>query len=147
MHGHSANHEPPQEAQVPVDVTLERDIGEVEQAVDAYLQNPIEALRRALLGVLEKLDVQIALADAYQERTSVYTRFGSTGNSPVLGETRNNPVAQEVGSLDLQAQMMLVKAAKTEVTDPSPAALEALRTARNAVTRPEPKEEPVDGLQ
>jgi len=145
MIGHGANHEPADEAQVPVDVILERLIGEVEQAVDAYLQNPTKAPRRELLVALEKLDDQIGLADAYQDRTSVYTRLGSAGNLPVLGETSNNPIAQEVGSLDLQAQMALVKAAKTEVTVPSATTLEALRTARKAAAPPEPKEEPADG--
>jgi hypothetical protein len=49
MLGGQAKGQPDPQQEVGVDLILEQDISAVEQAVDIYLQNPNESLRRDLL--------------------------------------------------------------------------------------------------
>jgi len=117
------------ESEVDVDLILERDISAAEQAVDAYLLNPNESLRRDLMTVLEQLDSQLAEGDAYHARL----RFPFGSVSSVVGATGDNSVAEELPASQFQAQVTLVKAAKNAVTRLTPDTLADLRAASEAL--------------
>jgi hypothetical protein len=136
MFGRRAKEQPDHERPVEVDVdhTLEQDVSGVEQAVDAYLQNPNESLRKDLLTELEKLDNQCALGDDYHARV----RIGRVGSS-VVGATTTNSMGEEVPATELQAQVALVKAAKRTVTRLTPDTLADLRAANEALAKRRPK--------
>lgn len=132
MFGRRAEGQPDQEqdVEVDVDVTLEQDISTVEQAVDSYLQNPNEILRKDLLAVLEELDDQLAQGDAYHAGV----RIGTLGSS-VVGATSVSSMGEELPATEFQAQVALVKAAKNAVTRLTPDTLADLQTANNALAK------------
>jgi hypothetical protein len=68
MFGRRAKGQPDQEEEVDVDLDLEADISAVERAVENYLQNPNEGIRKELLAALEELDAQLAQGDDYRGR-------------------------------------------------------------------------------
>ena len=73
-------------------------------------------------------------SDAYHSTlTAQTTSYGMTSMYWVFGETSRHPVVDQVLGPTLQAQVTLVKAAKDLVRTPTPAVLEALRTARAAL--------------
>ena len=110
MFGRRAKRQPAQEEGVEVDVTLEQDISTVVQAVDNYLQNPNESLRRDLLSALEELDAQLAEGDAYHARLRIVAP-----ESAVIGAVSNSSVGEEMPATEFQSQVALVKAAKRAV--------------------------------
>jgi hypothetical protein len=125
-----AKEQPDHEEEVDVDVTLERDISLVEQAVDSYLKNPNESLRKDLLAVLEELDDQIAQGDDYHGRLEF--PFAAPV-STVVGATNPSSVGEQMPSAEFQAQVTLVKAAKNAVTRLTPDSLGELRAASEAL--------------
>ena len=121
-------HDHDQHVEVDVDLILEQDISAVEQSVDNYLQNPNDSLRKDLLTALEELDDQIAQGDAYHAQV----RIGTLGSS-VVGATSVNSMNEELPSTEFQAQVALVKAAKSAVTRLTPDTLADLRAASYAL--------------
>ena len=117
MFGRRAKGQPDHEQEVDVDVTLERDISLVEQAVESYLQNPNESLRKDLLVALEELDDQIAQGDDYHGQ--LVFPFAAPV-SAVVGATSPSSVGEQMPSDKFQAQVALVKAAKNAVTRLTP---------------------------
>jgi hypothetical protein len=123
-----------EDEEVSVDATLESDLVSVEQWIDAYLKDPSVALRKKLLDVLKRLDDQIDRSDAYQNSVIGSAAFGYSSKGSVIGETSNASSAEDISESLLRAQTILVKAAKREVTTPTPETLADLRTARNALS-------------
>jgi hypothetical protein len=115
-----------------VDVTLEDDLHTVQQGIDAYLQNPTAAVRKQLLTVLERLDDQIDRSDAYEGSIRGSAAFGYSSKGSVIGETSSASAAEQIPGPVLQAQTVLIKAAKEEVTVPTPETLAQLRAANDA---------------
>ena len=115
--------------ELEVDDTLEGDIGAVVRAVDAYLAAPADDRRHELLTALEQLDDQLEAGDAFSGR---WLR-GVLPDPDVVGETSTHPIADDVQQGEFHAQVVLVKAAKHEVTAPTPETLAALRDARVAL--------------
>jgi hypothetical protein len=129
MFGHHDKDRPEGGQELAVDAHLEQDVGAVEQAIGAYLQDPADGPRRQLLGVLEQLDDQVAQGDAYDASGARFPVFGGAPRGTALGETGPYPIVEEVPGAEFEAQVALVKAAKNEVTAPSPGTLGALRSA------------------
>jgi len=134
----SGHHEQPtgEGEGVPVDATLEGDLAAVEQSVAAYLKDPSVTLRHELLAVLERLDQQIDLSDAYESGVIGSGALGFSSKGSVIGETSNVSPAEIVPESLLRAQTALVKAAKREVTAPTPGTLAGLRAAHQALVHP-----------
>ena len=122
------------EEEVAVDATLELDLGTVEESIEAYLQGPSDERRTALLAVLERLDRHLDDSDAYESSTITSGALGYSDKGAVLGETRNASAAEEVPESVFQAQITLIKAAKREVSAPTPETLADLRTAHQALS-------------
>lgn len=121
------------EEDVAVDATLELDLGSVEEAIEAYLQDPSDERRKALLAVLERLDQHLHDSDAYESSTITSGALGYADKGAVLGETTNASAAEEVPESVFQAQIALIKAAKREVSGATPETLADLRTAHQAL--------------
>ncbi len=115
--------------ELTVEVAFEDDLLQVESSVVAYLERPDDEGRAVMLASLERLDDQIARSETFDASNSLAFRFGSAPRAAVIGETSENPVVEEVLPARFRAQVTLVRAAKDEVRDPSPRALEALRSA------------------
>lgn len=120
--------------QVAVDVTLEDDLDAVRQCIETYLRSPTAELRQQLLTVLERLDDQIDCSDAYEGSIGGSAAFGYSSKGSVIGETSSASPAEEIPGPVLQAQTVLIKAAKQEVRGPTPEALAQLRAANDAFT-------------
>jgi hypothetical protein len=118
---------------VAVDATLELVLGVVEEAVDAYLQDPSAPVRAQLLAALESLDQRIASSDAYESSTIGSAALGYSTKGAVIGETSGASAAEEIHGAELQAQTVLVKAAKDEVREPTAETLRRLRAARHTL--------------
>ena len=119
--------------EVAVDATLELSLGTVEEATDAYLQDPSSSLRTQLLAVLESLDQVIDSSDAYESSSIGSAAFGYSTKGTVIGETSSGSAAEEIPGAELRAQMVLIKAAKDDVRAPSSDTLSALRAASHAL--------------
>jgi hypothetical protein len=118
---------------VAVDATLEQDVRAVEASIDAYLGEPSLERRHQLLAVLQQLDQQIDLSDDYESGVTGSAAVGYASKGSVFGETSSASAAEEVPQAELVAQIALIKAAKREVTAPTPATLADLRAARQAL--------------
>jgi hypothetical protein len=118
---------------IAVDANLELALGAAEQAVDAYLRDPSPPLRTQLLAALESLDQRIDDSDAYEDSTIGSAAFGSSTKGSVIGETSSASAAEEIPGAELQAQTVLIKAAKEEVRAPTAETLRQLRAARRAL--------------
>jgi hypothetical protein len=112
-----------------VDVHLEWDVDAVRQAVIAFLQDPGDSSRQALIAALERLDSQIELGDAYSESVLDSSFFGQAPKGTILGETSSHSMAEEVPGVVLRAQIALVREAKSAIRGPNPGTLQDLRTA------------------
>jgi hypothetical protein len=132
MFGRRGKEKPDHEQGVDVDLALERDISRVEQAVDSYLGNPNESLRKDLIAELEELDDQLAEGDAYHARL----RFPIAGaESVVIGAKSASSVGEALPATEFQAQVTLVKAAKIAVSRLTPDTLADLQDASKALAR------------
>ena len=129
MFGRKKTHENDDNANIPVDATLEGDIQDVEQAIVEYLNGPTDGSRRSLLAVLERLDAQTARGDSFENSVIGSPGFGYSARDAVLGQTSIDPVVDQVRAGEMKAQVALVKAAKAEVRTPSPDTFAALKVA------------------
>ena len=127
------NHQSEGDREVTVDAILEADLSDAEDAIDAYLKDPSATRRQALLASLQLLDQQIELSDDYESRIAGSAAFGYASKGSVIGETSHASAAQEVPEAELVAQTVLIKAAKREVTAPTPETLVDLRAARQVL--------------
>lgn len=118
---------------VAVAAALEFDIGSVEESIEAYLKDPSVTLRKQLLVGLERLDQQIDNSDAYESSVIGSAAIGYSDKGSVIGETSGHSAAEEVPESVLRAQTALVKAAKREVTAPTPDTLADLTAAHHAL--------------
>jgi hypothetical protein len=131
--GHRNSHDhgrPDGDQPIAVDEGLEQAIDAVEAAVDAYLDTASSDRHDALVAALAHLDELVALGDGYTNRVAA-TRWGY-GVSPgasVLGARGSSPIAEDLPTRVLQAQVALVRCAKDAVTDGGAAASSALRNA------------------
>jgi hypothetical protein len=128
MTGHHPD-DPDPEQLVTVDVALEQDIGDAERAIEVYLHSPNDGSRHGLLLVLERLDRQIDLGDAYESTVVGSGALGYSTKGSVVGETSSTSAAEDIPGLELHLQTELIKAAKKEVTGPTSDTLAALRSA------------------
>jgi hypothetical protein len=131
MFGRS-EHQGDEDEEVAVDATLVSDLASVEQWIDVYLKDPSIDLRKKLLGALERLDDQIDLSDAYENSAIGSAAFGYSSKGSVIGETSSASAAEDIPESVLRAQTILIKAAKREVTAPTPETLADLRAASQA---------------
>jgi hypothetical protein len=120
--------------ELTVDATFEEDLLEIEASVVAYLERPDDDARAALVASLGRLDEQIERSEAFDTNRSGAFTFGSAPSLAIVGDATDNPIVEQVVAAEFQAQVTLVRAAKDEVRDPSPRALEALRSASAALT-------------
>jgi hypothetical protein len=127
---------------ISVDAVLEDDITQVEQSVAHYLDDPTDQSRQRLLAALQGLDAQTEQSDAYGESVIGSGALGYASKGEVLGETSIDSVVDEVSSAELTAQFELVKAAKGEVRDSTPATFAALQSARTALADARNQEPP-----
>jgi hypothetical protein len=105
----------------------------VEDAVESYLRDQSASSRQQLLTALSSLDQQIDRSDAYEGSVIGSGALGSSTKGSIIGETSSFSAAQEIPEAELRAQMGLVKAAKDEVTAPTPETLTELRAAREVL--------------
>ena len=133
MFGRRHPEQPAGGGELPVDYQLEQGIAVVEVALGTHLEHPGDDSRRDLLRALELLDQQIDQSDSYDANNIRSARYGTAPRSAVIGETRLSPLVQPVPSVEFQAQIALVKAAKREVTIPTPDTLSDLRAAAGAL--------------
>ena len=105
--------------EVAVDAALASDLAAVEVAVSAYLRDPSDDLRTQLLLDLEALDEQINQSDAYESSVVGSGALGFSSKGSVVGETSATSAAEEIPEVEFEAQTVLIRAAKQEVTTPS----------------------------
>ena len=134
--------QPGPDEEVAVDLTLEMDLDAVQQWIETYLQHPTAAMRNQLLSVLEQLDVQIDRSDAYEGSISGSAAFGYSPKGSVIGETSSASTAEQIPGPVLLAQTVLIKAAKREVTKPTPQTLSELWAANLALTNARSEDQP-----
>jgi hypothetical protein len=118
---------------VAVDATLEFDLGSVEESIASYLKDPSVTLRNQLLAGLERLDQQIDDSDAYESSVIGSGAIGYSDKGSVIGETSGHSAAEEVPESVLRAQTALIKAAKREVTAPTPDTFADLTAAQQGL--------------
>jgi hypothetical protein len=128
MFGHEG-----QRDEVAVDAALASNLEAVETSVASYVKDPSAHLRNQLLVALEALDEQINQSDAYESSVVGSGALGFSTKGSVVGETSASSAAEEIPEAELQAQTMLIRAAKLEVTTPSPDYLAALREAQQTL--------------
>ncbi len=127
-------HQTHENEDIAVDASLELDIETVEESIEAYLKNPSVDLRNQLLAVLERMDQQIASSDAYEASVIGSGAVGYSAKGSVFGETSSTSPAEEIPESVLRAQMLVIKAAKREVTAPTPDTLADLRATNQALS-------------
>jgi abortive infection bacteriophage resistance protein len=126
-------HQGDEDEEVAVDATLASNLASVEQSIDVYLKDPSVDLRTKLLDVLERLDAQIDRSDAYENSVIGSAALGYSSKGSVIGETSSVSAAENISESVLLAQTILIKAAKREVTTPTPETLADLRAASQAL--------------
>jgi abortive infection bacteriophage resistance protein len=126
-------HQGDEDEEVAVDATLASNLASVEQSIDVYLKDPSVDLRTKLLDVLERLDAQIDRSDAYENSVIGSAALGYSAKGSVIGETSSASAAENISESVLLAQTILIKAAKREVTTPTPETLADLRAASQAL--------------
>jgi hypothetical protein len=119
--------------EVAVDAALASDLVGVEEAVSAYLHDPADGLRNQLLLALEALDDQISQSDAYESSVVGSGALGFSSKGSVIGETSAASPAEEIPEAELQAQTVLIRAAKQEVTTPNSEHRAALEAAQRGL--------------
>ncbi len=120
-------------SELAVDATLESDLVDVEGLIKAYLKDPSVGPRKQLLAALEHLDQRIDASDQYEGSIARSGAWGYASKGSVIGETSDAPIVEEVPGGEFQAQTILIKAAKREVSTPSAASLAELRSADDAL--------------
>jgi hypothetical protein len=130
----SASNRPRDDRTVEVDEGLEARLVDVESAVVTYVVRITEASRYDLASVLSALDDDTSASDAFRSQlNAVAAMTGMVGlgasSLHVYGQTSRFPVVNKVPLPVFQAQVALVRAAKSEIRDPSPGTLDALESA------------------
>jgi hypothetical protein len=133
-------HQADEDEDVSVDATLELDLAAVEQSIERYLGDPSVDRRTELVALLERLDQQIDLGDAYESSALGSAAFGYSSKGSVIGEASSASPAEDVPESVLRAQMVLIRAAKREVTAPTPDTYAELRAANQALSAGRSKE-------
>jgi hypothetical protein len=133
MFGRHRHREATENTVTAVDVHLEWDVDAVQEAVITFLRDASDGGRQSLARALETLDNQINLSDAYAESILDASIFGQAPKGAVLGETSSHSMAEEVPGDVLRAQIALVRAAKAVVRDPTPSAIDELRTVSTSL--------------
>lgn len=110
---------------IEIDEGLESRLVDVESAVVTYLVRITETSRDDLATVLRALDADTSASDAFRSHlNAVATLTGMAGlgtsSIQVIGQTSRFPVVNRVPLPVFQAQVALVRAAKSEISDPSP---------------------------
>jgi hypothetical protein len=123
----------PADRAVPVDATLAQYLRTLESEVDLYLQHPTSEHRQALHEVLARLDAQTADSDAWIAGVTDTASWGVDAKGTVIGETGSFPIAEDVPSAELNAQIELAKAARQVVQNDDPQSVRALTQARAAL--------------
>jgi hypothetical protein len=123
----------PLDQEVQVDATLASLLRAVESEVDAYLQDQSPERLRALDAALADVDAQTAESDAWIAGVTNTASWGIDPKGTVIGETSNVPIAEDVPSAELNAQIELVKAAKLVVQGATPQTVGGLQAARAAL--------------
>ena len=123
----------PAERLVPVDATLAQYLQKLESEVDAYLQHQTSERRQALEEALARLDAQTADSDAWIAGVTNTASWGVDAKGTVIGETGDFPIAEDVPSAQLNAQIELAKAAKQAVQNDTPQTVRALTQAQAAL--------------
>jgi hypothetical protein len=123
----------PADRPVPVDATLAQYLRAVESEVDAYLQDRTSEHLQALTEALARLDTQTADSDAWIAGVTNTASWGVDAKGTVVGETGSFPIAEDVPSAELNAQIELAKAAKQVVQHDTPQTVGALTQARAAL--------------
>jgi len=119
--------------EIAVDISLASDLHAVEASVASYVKDPSAAARNQLLVALEALDERINQSDAYESSVAGSGALGFSSKGSVVGETSAASIAEEIPEAEWQAQTILIRAAKQEVTTPSPDHLAALSAAHQAL--------------
>jgi len=133
-------HQTDEDEKISVDATLELDLGAVEQSIEAYLNDPSEELRTQLLAVRERLDQHLDRSDAYERSVIGSGAIGYSSKGSVIGETSSFSPAEDIPASVLRAQTVLIKAAKQEVTAPTPDTFADLCTANQELSAERSKE-------
>ena len=123
----------PADRPVPVDATLAQYLRALESDVDAYLQHQTSEHLQALEEALARLDVQTADSDAWIAGVTNTASWGIDPKGTVIGETGSFPIAEDVSSVEFNAQIELAKAAKQVVQNDTPQTVGALTEARAAL--------------
>jgi hypothetical protein len=123
----------PADRAVPVDATLVQYLRALEGEVDAYLQHPTAEHLKALEEAIARLDAQTADSDAWIAGVTSTASWGVDAKGTVIGETGDFPIAEDVPSAELNAQIELAKAAKQVVQSDTPQTVRALTQARAAL--------------
>jgi hypothetical protein len=133
-------HQTDEGQEVCVDATLELDLGAVEHSIEAYLKDPSVEMRNELLAALERLDQQIDRSDAYESSVIGSAAIGYSSKGSVIGETSSASPAEDIPESVLRAQTVLIKAAKREVTAPTPDTFADLHAANQTLSAERSKE-------
>jgi hypothetical protein len=123
----------PADRAVPVDATLAQYLRALEREVDAYLQRQTSEHLQALEEALVRLNAQTADSDAWIAGVTNTASWGVDAKGTVIGETGNFPIAEDVPSAELNAQIELAKAANQVVQNDTPQTVRALAQARAAL--------------
>jgi hypothetical protein len=105
----------------------------LENDVDAFLQQQTSEHFQALEQALTRLDAQTADSDAWIAGVTNTASWGIDPKGTVIGETGSFPIAEDVPSAELNAQIELAKAAKQVVQNDTPQTVRALGEARAAL--------------
>lgn len=129
----SESNRPRDDRTVEVDEGLEAGLVDVESAVVSYLVRITDASRDSLASALQAIDAETSASDDFRSRLNAVaslTGMAGLGTSSldVFGQTRRFPVVNQVPLPVFQAQVALVRAAKSEIREPSPATLDALES-------------------
>ena len=123
----------PADRAVPVEATLAQDLRALESEVEGYLQHQTDEHLHSLEEVLARLDAQMADSDAWIAGVTNTASWGVDAKGSVIGETGSFPIAEDVPSAELNAQIELVRAAKLVVQNDTPQTVGALTQARAAL--------------
>jgi hypothetical protein len=119
---------------VEVDEGLESRLVDVESAVVTYLVRITNISRDSLALMLQALDTDTSASDAFRTHlNAVATLTGMAGlgtsSLDVIGQSSKFPIVNQVPLPVFQAQVALVRAAKSEIRDSTPETLKDLESA------------------
>jgi hypothetical protein len=127
----SASDQPRDDRTIEIEEGLEARLVDVESAVVSYLVRITEATRAELATALQALDAETSASDSFRSHMNAVaslTGMAGLGTSSldVIGQSSRFPVVNQMPLPVFQAQVALVRAAKSEIRGPSPATLDDL---------------------